>query len=328
MTLLPEPRRHTLRHALSALLAIVVSTLIGAAAGCGRKPEKTAEAEPAAPSAARSAQRAAKLRERQARHRQGQPDPEKMQAAMARIRSLEAEKPDSAGRAFIKHLSSEQEVLLATALDRFRAAPDDSARMALLEELAEVPSERTIAVVKEALAAGDPDVREQAFAVIEGYTVADILPLARQGLADPEPEVRLAAVNSLAAVTDADVTALLLDALQDPDAFVRQAVFGVLEGKSAEIRQEIYDAGINSTHEDVWDEVITALMFNPSQDGMYTLLEGLKSSSQVQRDRVNAAFYFLVSERFRTYDEGRRWWEANRNRFDDELEEKDDGAEP
>jgi len=254
--------------------------------------------------------------------------PEEVQALMARMRNLDGGRTATTGRAFVRHLSPDQEAALSSALDRFQKAEDTAAKLAVLDDLEEIPHARTLPIVKAALQAGEAEVRQRAFEVISGYDVADVLPLAKQGLSDPDADVRQAAVESLAAVSDPGVSALLIEALRDTEEAVRQAVFGILEDKSADTRQDVYEAGIASPYEDVWDEVVSAITFEPTHDGVYTLLEGLKSSSEDERDRVNDALYFLLSERFDSYAEGRRWWEANRSRFDDEVMEKDEDAEP
>jgi hypothetical protein len=264
---------------------------------------------------------AAHRRERGAR---GQRTPAQMRALQERMQTLAASAaaPNTEGRAFLRHPSPEQQELLDAAESRFRNAADDDARMALLDELEDIPHARVLAVAELALASEDADIRRRALEIIGGYEVPAVIPLARRGLADAEAAVRVAAVNALAAVSDAGVVPLLKDAMRDPDEDVRAAVFGILEAKPADVRLDLYQAGILSAYEDVSEAVISAITFAPSQDALYVLFDGLGSPSEDIRRSVNAALYFLISEQFPNRAAAVRWWEANRQRFDAELMEK------
>lgn len=308
-----------LARRLSALAGVLtLAVLANLTAGCGRqeRPDEASETPSGQPS------------ERPSRRQAGRPAPPS--DLEARLIAAHPEGLNTTGRAFIRNLSPAQSEALNTAPERLRQAEAANDWLDVLQELAEIPHPRALPAVSAALNHDDASVRQQAFAVIEGYQTADILPLVRQGLADDEPDVRLAAISALAAVVDPGVSALLTEALQDSSIFVRQAVFAMLEAKPAEVRQDIFEAGIASPHDDVWGEVISAIIFHPSHDAVMTLMTGLKSPSEFQRDQVNDALQFLVSERFDSYDEARAWWEAHRHRFDDALQEKpeaDDAAE-
>ncbi|NLF19765.1 MAG: HEAT repeat domain-containing protein [Lentisphaerae bacterium] len=311
-------RGAALASRLAALAGVVaLAVILPLTAGCGRQtaPDDaagTAPGRPADPPGRRPAGRPAPPRDLE-----------------ARLLAMQPEAPDTAGRAFVRNLSPAQAEALQAAPERLRQAAAVNDWLEVLEELAEIPHPQTLPAVSAALEHDDASVRQKAFAVIEGYQTADILPLVRKGLGDADAEVRLAAVYALAAVVDPAVSALLIEAMQDDSLFVRQAVFAMLEAKPAEVRQDVYEAGIGSPHDDVWGEVVSAILFHPSHDAVMTLMTGLKSPSEFQRDQVNDALQFLVSERFDSYDEARTWWDANRHRFADDLEEKpedDEGA--
>jgi hypothetical protein len=259
--------------------------------------------------------------ERKARH--SRVSAERLQAFAERLRSADSSRPGPRGsRAFVRRPSPAQQEILGTALERFQAATEPSAKLEILDELAEIPHLDTLAVVKRALLDDDADIRQRALEVIEGYTTAETLPLIKAALADPDADVRLAAVNALAAITDSGAKALLMAALSDSEQEVREAVFAGLESQSADTRLDVYGAGIVSAYEDVWENVVSAILFAPTQDAMYVLLEGLREPGSEKHQRTNSALYFLLSEQFETYDEGLRWWDANRDRFDASVEEK------
>ncbi len=318
---LPFSRGAAQARRLAALAGVLtLAVLAHLTAGCGRQsaPDDASVApsgRPAAPPARRQG---------------GRPTPPR--DLEARLIAVQPEAPDTAGRAFVRNLSPAQAEALKAAPERLRQAEAADDWLGVLEELAEIPHPQTLPAVSAALEHDDAGVRQKAFAVIEGYQTADILPLVRKGLGDADADVRLAAVHALAAVVDPAVSALLIEAMQDDSLFVRQAVFAMLEAKPAEVRQDVYEAGIGSPHDDVWGEVVSAILFDPSHDAVMTLMAGLKSPSEFQRGQVNDALQFLVSERFDSYDEARTWWDANRHRFDDELQEKhedeDEGKAP
>lgn len=291
--------------------------------GCGRKARQ--ESTPGDAAAARHEQRVRDVAARRAaRAARPQRSAAEMQGLQARLSQAAAmtPTPKTEGRALLRHLSPEQQALLDTAESRFRDAADDAARIELLDELEDVPHARVLAVAELAAASPDAEVRRRALEVLGGYEVADVIPLARRGLADAEADVRVAAVNALAAVADPGVTPVLKDALRDPDPAVREAVFAILDSKPADVRLDLYQAGILSTYEDVSEAVISAITFAPSHDALYVLFDGLNSPSADVRQSVNGALYFLISEQFSNRAEAVRWWEANRNRFDAELNEK------
>ena len=56
---------------------------------------------------------------------------------------------------------------------------------------------------------------------------------------------------------------------------------------------------------------------------MDILITGLKDSNPDFRDTVKSAIEFLVSQEFNTYDQAKKWWDANRGKYNDDLSEKD-----
>jgi hypothetical protein len=55
---------------------------------------------------------------------------------------------------------------------------------------------------------------------------------------------------------------------------------------------------------------------------VWSRLSGRKDANPDFRDEVKSAISFLVSQDFDTYDQAKKWWNANRNKFDNELTEK------
>jgi len=59
-----------------------------------------------------------------------------------------------------------------------------------------------------------------------------------------------------------------------------------------------------------------------SPQAVDTLIEGLKDTNADFRNDVTQALDFLISHECTGYGECKSWWNANRNRFDNELNEK------
>lgn len=55
---------------------------------------------------------------------------------------------------------------------------------------------------------------------------------------------------------------------------------------------------------------------------MDVLITGLKDPNPDFHNEVKTQIDFLISEKFDTYEQAKKWWDENRSHFKDDLSEK------
>jgi hypothetical protein len=171
----------------------------------------------------------------------------------------------------------------------------------------------------------DVEVRTAAMEMLVTKELDDpnVVYVAVKALKDSEPQIRESAVEACTPVTDPAVRDVLLSAIADSSEEVRTAAIQVADQKEPAIRLPILKASITSQYEDVKENAVSSLIDASSPAAMDILIMGLKDTNPDFRDSVKSAIDFLVSQEFDTYDQASKWWKANRNKYDDELTEKD-----
>jgi hypothetical protein len=171
----------------------------------------------------------------------------------------------------------------------------------------------------------DVEVRTAAMEMLAMKDLNDpnVVFVAAKAMKDSEPQIRKSAIEACTYVTDPTVGSVLVSALSDESEDVRTAAIQVADQKEPDIRLEVLNAGIASRHEDVKESVVSSLIDVSSPAAMDILITGLKDANPDFRETVKSAITFLVSQDFDTYDQAQKWWNANRDKFDDELNEKD-----
>ena len=194
-----------------------------------------------------------------------------------------------------------------------------------ITEFADAHPELTPALVYNVLDDNDVEVRTAAMEMLAMKESSDpnIIFVAAKALKDSEPQIRQSAIEACTSVTDPAVGDLLVAALADESEDVRTAAIQLADQKEPAIRLEVLNAGITSQYEDLKETVVSSLIDISSPAAMDVLITGLKDADPDFRDEVRSAITFLVSQDFDTYDQAQKWWNANRDKFDDELIEKD-----
>jgi hypothetical protein len=194
-----------------------------------------------------------------------------------------------------------------------------------ITEYADEHPESTAAMVYNALDDNDVEVRTAAMEMLALKELDDsnVVPVAAKALKDSEPQIRQSAVEACAAITDPAVKNVLLEAIADSSEEVRTAAIQLADQKEPVIRLEVLNAGITSRYEDVKGTVVSSLIDVSSPAAMDILITGLKDTNPDFRDEVKSAISLLISQDFDTYDQAQKWWNANRDKFDNELNEKD-----
>jgi HEAT repeat protein len=207
----------------------------------------------------------------------------------------------------------------------FAAAVSPDERIRILQDLRRICHPGVIPIVRQALGDGDPDVREEGLAALGGYASADLLPLVEQALGDPVPAVREQAAGLLADISEGPVAASLLRALADADPDVRDEALSSLEERPYAERLQVIESALRECpFPAVRQELVSQLQDIGDPNAMDLLIEAFRDRDATVREEANGAIFFLVSEDFAAYAEARRWWDANRHRYDDQLFENED----
>jgi hypothetical protein len=196
-----------------------------------------------------------------------------------------------------------------------------------ITEYADEHPESAAVMVYKALDDNDVDVRTAAMEMLAMKELNDlnVVYVAAKALKDNELQIRQSAVEACAAVTDPAVGNLLVAALADESEEVRTAAIQVADQKEPAIRLSVLKAGITSQYEDVREGAVSSLIDASSPAAVDILIEGLKNPNPDFREPFKDALDFLLptEEELLTYDQYKKWWNANRNKFDNELTEKD-----
>gem|GEM_PF-3040797 len=212
---------------------------------------------------------------------------------------------------------------LSTLAADYSQAKDATARRALMDKLASYCDPEAVSIVMSAL--GDPsaEVRAAALEALSGYTSADVVAPALKGLQDADVAVRRAAMEALSCVADASAAEAIALAFTDADGEVREAAFDCLQEVPYEAQIGLLEEALKAPAVDVRQAAVSELEDLSNHDAMDLLLQAMRDSDAQVREDAADAIWFLVSERFTDADTARRWWQANRNRFDEDLFEKD-----
>src|SRR4030042_4926857 len=95
------------------------------------------------------------------------------------------------------------------------------------------------------------------------------------------------------------------------------------EKKNDVIQLEVLAKGIISTHDDVKSTSVWLLQERSDHKAMDIIIEGLKDPNPTFREEINETLNFLINREFGSYDEAKIWWEQNKNKYDEDLFEKD-----
>jgi hypothetical protein len=204
---------------------------------------------------------------------------------------------------------------------------DNGEKIEFITEYADEHPESAAIMVYNVLYDKDVEVRTAAMEMLalREFDDPNVVFVAAKALKDPEPQVRKSAVEACAPVTDPALGKVLIDALADESEDVRAAAIELADQKEPDIRLEVLKAGISSQYEDVRDSAISSLTDASSPAAVDILIEGLQNPNPEFREPFKDALDSLlpIEDDFTTYDQYKKWWDANRSKFDNELVEKD-----
>jgi hypothetical protein len=194
-----------------------------------------------------------------------------------------------------------------------------------LESLADLSLQRDpeiLTIIQQALADPDPEVSLAASKMLKEYRSAEVLPVIEAALLSPNEEVRLNALEPLSEIDDPFVPDLMNTAFNDSSEQVRNQALTVVAQQEGDVQLNSLAAAMASAHEDVKREALSLLELRGDHQSVPVVMEGLKDQLPEYREEVNAALSFLIDQEFGSYDEAIQWWQANKDRYDDDLFEK------
>ncbi len=204
---------------------------------------------------------------------------------------------------------------------------DAGEKIEFITEYADEHPESAAIMVYNVLDDKDAEVRAAAVEMLAMKELDDpnIVFVAAKALQDPEPDVRKSAIEACIPVTDPALGKVLIDALADESEDVRTAAIETANEKEPSVRLEVLKSGITSQYEDVREGVVSSLTDVSSPAAVDILIEGLKNPNPEFREPFKDALDFLlpIDGDLTTYAQYKKWWDANRSKFDDELVEKD-----
>jgi HEAT repeat protein len=192
-----------------------------------------------------------------------------------------------------------------------------------LDELVAAGDLAVLSVVWKALDDPDPAVGRAAIALIEDYRHPDVIPVLEHALQSTDEQIRADALEPLSNIDDPQVSQLLIQAMNDDAQDIRRNALVIAEDKNDSIQLPVLAKGISSKHDDIKYGSASLLEDRGDHKAMDIIIEGLKDPDPAFREEINEVLNFLVSREFKSYEEARTWWNQNKNRYDDELFEKD-----
>jgi hypothetical protein len=207
-------------------------------------------------------------------------------------------------------------------LNQFASLKSPEEKTDWISEFADANPDQISAMAETAMSDPSAEVRKAALdAIIENETPSPAA--VAKAMTDSDEEVREKAVEASQFIDDEQAGDILIKALNDQSESVRATALDTVDEKNDDTKLSVYKAGITSQYADVKDEVVSALSDMSSPPAVDVLIEGLNDRDADFRDDVIQAIDFLIDHECSSYGECKSWWNANRYRFDNELNEKD-----
>lgn len=207
-----------------------------------------------------------------------------------------------------------------------RSATDASADelQAVIDEARGFQNDAMVAVAGRLQGAGgDPSIRGQALALLEGYNSNKVLPVVAQALNDSDAEVRREAVAVASTVTTPEAANVLLTALEDADMNVRQASFQALMNQDTAARQAAIVAAASSGYTDLALAGLNNLRILTDKSAVSLVISSLGHREPLVQDLAHEILYLTFQADLRSPAVATAWWVAHQDLFDGNLTLKD-----
>ncbi len=204
-------------------------------------------------------------------------------------------------------------------LNSATSVEDKVALIESLNDLASLEDPSVIDMVRKALDDPNLEVGRAAIELMEEYESPEILPVIEKALNSKDEQTRKTALGPLANIDDPEVIGLLGKALNDSSKDIRSSALEITEEHEDPIKLGVMQQGIASKYDDVKYPVASMLEDRGDHPAVDILIEGLKDTNSSFREEINETLNFLVDKEFENYEEAKKWWAENKNKYDDEL---------
>jgi hypothetical protein len=207
-------------------------------------------------------------------------------------------------------------------LKELNKTSDSEGKIELLNSLFDRASEQDpciIGIVRAASTDADANVALAAIELLQGYESPEIVPAIADAMAHPSEEVRQTAINLVSDVNDPRTGDLLVMALSDESEDVRNSAMDITKYKDKDIQYRVLEAAISCPHKDTKEGSLFMLQYVGGQRSVDILIKAMQDTDAEFSEEARTAVNTLFDEEFETYKQAKSWWEANRNRYDEDL---------
>jgi len=199
--------------------------------------------------------------------------------------------------------------------------PED--KIELIDQLQDMDDPAVTALVNSLLDDSDADVRLAALELLEDKTKGDIAACLDKALDDPDDAVREYAATLVDGIKDKDASEMLLaKALEDSSENVREAGFDVIVDKTNDVQEAVFAQSIHSPYQETKETTADAILDISSHSSINILFEGLKDPDPDFVEYINSKIDYLFAKEFDSYDDAVKWWNENKDNYDEELFDK------
>ena len=172
--------------------------------------------------------------------------------------------------------------------------PDGKVRAAVIASLPGTRKKEFIKPIKEAMSDADPDVRIASIWALADYEETKMLNQSVNMLRDPVERVRIAAAETLGKFATPDKLSLFSELLKDENE-VRDVKKSAIIGLSRSDQNKAIDILVEliEDNESLEEEAVKALSQKPSKKALTRIIENMKDSSPVLRDKMMNIFKMM-----------------------------------
>jgi HEAT repeat protein len=166
-------------------------------------------------------------------------------------------------------------------------------------------------------AADTTDLRREVVGLARQVGGDALVAVLQQAFASEDQVTRLDASRSLSMLPENRMRDGFALGFESPDAETRHDVMDQIQQVQPQLRAELLKVALSASAADVQRRAIEMITDSPNPAYFDSLLEGLRSSSPEIKPEVQKAIADLVQQDFTNYDEANRWWQENREHYDD-----------
>lgn len=198
-------------------------------------------------------------------------------------------------------------------------------KIQFLESLQDLSLDRDpelLPIIRQALEDPDPEVGIAASEMLGEYRSSEVLPVIEAALLSSNEQVRLNALQPLTEINDPQVPELLNTAFNDSSEDVRNEALEIAAAQEGDVQLQTLAAGMKAGYEQVKTEALSLLELRGDHQTVPVIMAGLDDPDPAFRQEVNAALSFLIDQEFSNQKDAVNWWNANKDRYDENLFEK------